>query len=429
MIGWSVELSEFGLQYEPRGSVKVQHLAEFAIELPYPMPKQVWKLYVDGSAGKAGGGAGIVLEGSNGVIVEQFVVFKFKVSNNQAEYEALIVGMELAWDIEVDILECRTDSQIVEGHMNGSYQNTRADRLSKLADGKEKGVLNSVIRQVLSEPSIECHTISTPCNPNDQNCWKEEIIRLIRKQEAGHNLQAEETKKISRYCLIGDDLYRRGYVTPIMKCLSTEEATYVLQELHHGICGRHTGGRALKARVLRAGFFWPTLEQDYISFSQKCVSCQKHGNVFHAPASELHNIFAPWPFAQWGMDIVGPFPTNGQAEAANKIIVNELKKRLGEALGGWVDEIDQVLWGYRCSPHGSTGESPFNLTCGTYAMLPVEVGEPTMRRKLSDMMINDEQLRSNLDVIDERRHIAAIKNEAYKRLVPRRYNTKVISIG
>lgn len=90
--------------------------------------------------------------------------------------------------------------------------------------------------------------------------------------------------------------------------------------------------------------------------------------------------------------------TNGQAEAANKAIVQELKKRLGEAKGGWVDELDQVLWGYRCSPHGSTGESPFNLTYGSDSMLPVEVGEPTIRRLPSEMTINEEDLRSNLDV-------------------------------
>ncbi|XP_014498730.1 uncharacterized protein LOC106759872 [Vigna radiata var. radiata] len=412
MIGWSVELSEFGLQYEPRGSLKGQHLADFAVELPYAVDGHGWKLYVDGSACKTDGGAGIVLEGPNGIIIEQSIIFKFKASNNQAEYEALIAGMELARDIGAYSLECRTDSQ-----------NTRANRLSKLANGKEKGFLNSVIRQVLPEPSIRCFSICASNNPNSQNCWKDEIVRLIREQDERKNLHAEEAKKISRYCLIGDDLYRRGYVTPIMKCLSKEEADYVLRELHYGVCGRHTGGRALKARVLRAGFFWPTLEKDCLVFSQKCLSCQKHGNVFHAPATELHNIVSPWPFSQWGMDRVGPFPisrsqkkfllvvvdyftkwveveplakisttqvkrfvwrlicrfglprtmitdngrqfidkrlqnfykelginsitssvehpqTNGQAEAANKIIVNELKKRLGEAKGGWVDEID-----------------------------------------------------------------------------------------
>jgi len=59
----------------------------------------------------------------------------------------------------------------------------------------------------------------------------------------------------------------------------------------------------------------------------------------------------------------------------NKVIVAELKKRLGEAKGAWVDELPQVLWAYRCTPHGTTVESPFNLTYETDVMLPIEVGE------------------------------------------------------
>lgn len=109
--------------------------------------------------------------------------------------------------------------------------------------------MNSVIRQVLQKPTIECFGIFTV---NGQECWRNEIIRLIKDQDEGKNLRADEAKKISRYCMIGEDLYRRGYVTPIMKCLSVEEANYVVRELHHGICGRHTGGRALKAQVFRA---------------------------------------------------------------------------------------------------------------------------------------------------------------------------------
>lgn len=58
-------------------------------------------------------------------------------------------------------------------------------------------------------------------------------------------------------------------------------------------------------------------------------------------------------------------------------------------------------------------------------MLPVELGEPTARRLLTNMDSNDEQLRVNLDVLEERRGVAAIRNEAQKRMVARRYNTKV----
>lgn len=109
----------------------------------------------------------------------------------------------------------------------------------------------------------------------------------------------------------------------------------------------------------------------------------------------------------------------------NKIILQELKKKLGEAKGAWVNELQQVLWGYRCSPHSATGESLFNLTYGTDAMLPVEVGGEAVRRQAYDTHQNEESLRSVLDVLSERREMAAVRVEAHKRLIARRYNSKV----
>ena len=71
--------------------------------------------------------------------------------------------------------------------------------------------------------------------------------------------------------------------------------------------------------------------------------------------------------------------TNGQAEAANKIILNELKRRLGMAKGRWPEELLEVLWAYQCTPQSTTGETPYTMVYGTTTMIPVEVGQPTMR--------------------------------------------------
>ena len=104
MVRWAVELSEFDIQYEPRGSIKGQVYADFVAELsPGGAPElelgsqlgSQWLLSVDGSSNQQGSGAGIVLEGPNGVLIEQALRFAFKASNNQAEYEALIAGMLL----------------------------------------------------------------------------------------------------------------------------------------------------------------------------------------------------------------------------------------------------------------------------------------------------------------------------------------------
>lgn len=68
--------------------------------------------------------------------------------------------------------------------------------------------------------------------------------------------------------------------------------------------------------------------------------------------------------------------TNSQSEAANKIILVELKKKLGLAKGKWVEELLEVLWGIQCTLQSTTKEMPFRLTYGTDAFIPVEVGEP-----------------------------------------------------
>jgi ribonuclease HI len=70
-------------------------------------------LSVDGASNIRGSGARVVLEGPDGVLIEQSLRFAFKASNNQAEYEALIVGMRLAKEMEVADLRAKSDSQLV----------------------------------------------------------------------------------------------------------------------------------------------------------------------------------------------------------------------------------------------------------------------------------------------------------------------------
>ncbi|MCI62620.1 gag-pol polyprotein, partial [Trifolium medium] len=80
---------------------------------------QPWTLSVDGSSNLRGSRAGVVLEGPDGVLVEQLLRFAFQASNNQAEYEALIAGMKLAREMEVKDLKAKSDSQLVTSQVSG----------------------------------------------------------------------------------------------------------------------------------------------------------------------------------------------------------------------------------------------------------------------------------------------------------------------
>jgi hypothetical protein len=102
MVAWSIELSEYDIQFILRGSINSQVLADFVVELTSPSKEttpHVWLLFVDGASNLKGSGAGIDLEGLDDLLIEQSLRFEFKASNNQAEYEALIARMTLAQEM------------------------------------------------------------------------------------------------------------------------------------------------------------------------------------------------------------------------------------------------------------------------------------------------------------------------------------------
>jgi hypothetical protein len=124
MVAWSIELSEYDIQFLPRGSIKSQVLADFVVEFTSPVQEAVpyaWLLSVDGSSNLKGSGAGVVLEGPNNLLIEKSLIFKFKVSNNQDEYEALIAGMTLAREMGAENLRAKSDSQLVTSKIIGEY--------------------------------------------------------------------------------------------------------------------------------------------------------------------------------------------------------------------------------------------------------------------------------------------------------------------
>ena len=116
---------------------------------------------------------------------------------------------------------------------------------------------------------------------------------------------------------------------------------------------------------------------------------------------------------------------NGQAEAVNKVIVNGLKKILDDAKGRWVEELPHVLWTYRTIPHKSTGETPFSMTYGAEAVIPLEAGFPTLKTSSFCPSSNDELLGKSLDLIEDRREKAMVQLAYYQQKLKRGYDAKV----
>ena len=116
---------------------------------------------------------------------------------------------------------------------------------------------------------------------------------------------------------------------------------------------------------------------------------------------------------------------NGQVETVNKVIVSGLKKRLDDAKGKWVEELSHVLWTYQTTPCRSTGETPFSMTYGAEAVIPLETGFPTLRTSSFTLSSNDGLLEKSLDLIKERRENVVVQLAYYQHKLKQGYDANV----
>ncbi|XP_048501500.1 uncharacterized protein LOC104893263 [Beta vulgaris subsp. vulgaris] len=351
LLKWVVELSEYDIQYRPQTAIKAQALADFiteAYEEDEMKEKESWLLEVDAS-------------------------------NNESEYEAAIAGLRMCIAAGAKNVLLKTDSQLVSGQLKGEFEareanmikyvekakeiiaqleqfeveaipraeNMKADALSKPASSDSVSIEGMVVIDVLKEKSITQKVMIN--NIDQQGEWFTELVKYKLKGELPADPMA--AKKLRRqanwYVIYQNELYKKSFSLPLLKCATTAEAVKIMEEIHEGICGNHIGGKALALKALRAGFYWPSMLAEAQSFVRKCDKCQKFTHVINRPANDLQPILCPIPFAQWGMDILGPFTTATggrrflivgidyftkwiEAEPTAKIKVNQVKKFIWE---------------------------------------------------------------------------------------------------
>jgi hypothetical protein len=93
----------------------------------------------------------------------------------------------------------------------------------------------------------------------------------------------------------------------LMKCITQEAGIQLLHEIHSGTCGNHAASQALVGKAFRAGFYWPSAVADAEKLDRRCDGCQFFAKRIHVLAQEIQTIPASWPFACWGLDMIGPF--------------------------------------------------------------------------------------------------------------------------
>ena len=93
-----------------------------------------------------------------------------------------------------------------------------------------------------------------------------------------------------------------------MLYIHPEASKLLLKELHEGICGSHTGGKSLSHRAIIQDFWWPNMQKEAQEYVKKCDQYQRFTPNVHQLGEVFNPLSSPWPFAQWGLDIVSPFP-------------------------------------------------------------------------------------------------------------------------
>ncbi|KAI5343268.1 hypothetical protein L3X38_011144 [Prunus dulcis] len=389
LVKWAIELGEFDIHYKPRPAMRGQAVADFLSEFTEPqapaatqlitepnpslsqdqtptentldLTQPLWTLFVDGSSNAQGCGAGIVLVSPDKVALEYALRFKFQASNNEAEYEALLAGLRLAKEMDARQIQIFSDSQLVVHQVNQDFtakdasmtaylqharhllatfhahsirqvprsENSHADALARLASALEQGTGRHIHIEFLAQPSTQAPLI---CTIDHSPTWMDPILQFLQNQ----TLPADpaEARRVrhrsARYLVINGSLYKRGFSLPYLRCLTPEEGHYVLREIHEGICGNHSGARSLAHKAIRQGYFWPSLHTDAQTFTQKCDKCQRFANIPQLPAEPLTAMVSPWPFAQWGLDLIGPMP-EGKGQVKYAVVAVDYFTKWAEA--------------------------------------------------------------------------------------------------
>ncbi|XP_071688341.1 uncharacterized protein [Rutidosis leptorrhynchoides] len=110
--------------------------------------------------------------------------------------------------------------------------------------------------------------------------------------------------KVPMYTLVDGALYRKSFLRPSLLCIGPNQAKKV--EVHEGYCTLHSGYRTIAAKVMRIGYYWPTIHKDAAEVMRTCQSCQQHAPINRAPRHPMIPITAAWPFCKWAIDIVSP---------------------------------------------------------------------------------------------------------------------------
>nr|GEX79330.1 hypothetical protein [Tanacetum cinerariifolium] len=392
---YDVELRAYNIKFIPRNAVPLE------ID-----DTESWTLFTDRASSPKGSWAGLVLIGPSGIEYTYAFRLTFLSTNNGVECEALLAELRIARQIDISNIEVKVDSKLVASQINRNYK-----------------------AKVLNERSTKSQEVHTMVEEEGDNLMTP-IIRCLeegiwpKEKNEAPGLRA----KIGQYAMESEVLFKKGYLVPMLR------------------------------KAVRQGYYWPTMHEDVKKEVKKCDSCQIHALVPRLPKTLMMSIMAPWSFYQWGMDIQGPPPP---ARGGAKFVTIEIDyftkwikaKLLVKITGNKVIRfiMDNIICKFRLpriivTENGAQlVNDPNKSWRGRFEIHQLNMavahpqanrlvekanrslmeGIPTYRTLMIRKGYNKEEMRLNLDLLQERRETTVIREARYKTKMKQYYNKKV----
>ncbi|XP_019195871.1 PREDICTED: uncharacterized protein LOC109189716 [Ipomoea nil] len=343
---WYLLFQHFEIIYVPQKSVKGQALADFLVDHPISAEWELsddlpdedaliieilpsWKMYFDGVSHREWAGAGIVFVTPEGEVLPYSFTLTETCSNNVAEYQALILGLEIATDMKQLRINIYGDSKLVINQVLGLYEVKKAELVPynnyakilmqwlgdvtiehvPMKENKQADAL-AALASTIAHPAARVQVcqrwVVSPIFNEDDSIDETVELPTASVYDIDPRKRVDIKRQTPRLICYKETLYRHSFDGVVLQCLGDEEALQAMQEAHSGVCSEHQSGPKLHLHIKRMGYYWPTMVKDCIDYARMCQACQFHANFIHQPPEPLHPTVASWPFDTWELDVVGP---------------------------------------------------------------------------------------------------------------------------
>lgn len=252
-------------------------------------------------------------------------------SNNEAEYLALEVGLNMCLKRGVRRLCIRGDALLIVKQVLGVWKSKNTllremcFRIRNLLkqfeawsirhiDRAHNGKAHEAAQEMIGELFVMKATLPLYCGRESLGEEEEFLLTGLIPKGIEKAKKYGFLRRVARYKLIGDVLYMLGADLVLRRVPWKEELYRVLEENHEGACGGHFAFKVTLHKILQEGYVWPSLQKDVHHWCVSCKRCQLFGKRILKP--ELRKtILAHDIFEKWGVDAVGPLPITSRGKS------------------------------------------------------------------------------------------------------------------